>query len=104
MASSRISSSSVSPVEPVTSMPESPVLIRSPFLVRNSDLLLAIFFGALILFAHDAVQRLLIFGMAILQLIEGRIPILKTPAGRMTSVFIQLVLGIVLMHQDGDIA
>jgi two-component system, NtrC family, sensor histidine kinase HydH len=100
MASTRISSSSVASAPPA----ETPAIARSAFPVRNSDLLLAILFGALILFAHDTVQKALIFGMAILQLIEGRIPILKTPAGRMTSVFLQLVLGCVLMHQDGDIA
>jgi signal transduction histidine kinase len=74
------------------------------FPVRNSDLLLAILFGALILFAHDLYQKALVFGLAVLQLIEGRIPLLKTPQGRMTSVLLQLVLGIVLMHATGDVA
>lgn len=74
------------------------------FPVRNSDLLLAILFGALILSAHTLPQRALVFGLAVLQLIEGRVPLLRTPTGRMTSVFLQLLLAIVLMHETGDIA
>ncbi len=72
--------------------------------VRNSDLILAILFGAMILFAHDGAQRWLVLGLGVLQLIEGRIPFLRTAAGRMSSVFLQLALGCELMHITGDIA
>ncbi len=68
------------------------------FPVRNSDLLLAILFGTLILLAHDLFQQALLLGLAVLQLIEGRVPLLRTPPGRMTSVFLQLALGYELMH------
>jgi signal transduction histidine kinase len=72
--------------------------------IRNSDLLLALLFGALILFAHDLAQQALVLGLGVLQLIEGRVPVLRTAAGRMTSVFLQLALGIELMHVTGDVA
>ena len=72
--------------------------------IRNSDLLLAILFGALILFAHDFAQKALVLGLGVLQLIEGRVPVLRSPFGRMSSVFLQLVLGCELMHKTGDIA
>lgn len=72
--------------------------------LRNSDLLLALLFGALILFAHDATEMALLLGLAILQLIEGRVRLLKTAPGRMTSVFLQLALGFELMRETGAIA
>jgi signal transduction histidine kinase len=86
------------------------------FPVRISDLLLAVLFGALILFAHEEghsfydltvfslYQKSLILGLGILQLAEGRVPFLRTPQGRMTSVFLQLALGFELMHVTGDVA
>jgi signal transduction histidine kinase len=85
--------------------------------VRTSDLLLAALFGALIIYAHAAgdsafphlsaaslAQKALILGLAILQLIEGRVPLLRTPRGRMASVFLQLALSVELMHITGDVA
>src|SRR6266704_370427 len=72
--------------------------------VRNSDLLLAILFGVLIYYAHDLPQKALLLGLAVLQLVEGRVSLLTTSWGRMASVFVQLALGIELMHLDGDIA
>ena len=72
--------------------------------VRNSDLLLVLVFGALIYFAHDLSQRVLVLGLAVLQLIEGRAPLLKTFSGRMTSVFLQLALGIELMRETDGVA
>jgi signal transduction histidine kinase len=67
-------------------------------------MLLAILFGVLILLAHDMQQQALLAGLAILQLIEGRVPVLRTTAGRMVSVFLQLALGFELMHVTGDAA
>jgi len=78
--------------------------VRHTFPVRNSDMLLAILFGALIFFAHDLSQQALILGLAVLQLIEGRVPVLRTPPGRMTSVLLQLLLGFELMHETGGVA
>lgn len=37
-------------------------------------------------------------------MIEGRVPLLRAPAGRMTSVFLQLALGFDLMRLTGEIA
>ena len=68
------------------------------FPVRNSDLLLAILFGTLIVLAHDLFQQALLLSLAVLQLIEGRVPLLRTLPGRMTSVFLQLALGFELMQ------
>ena len=66
--------------------------------VRLSDVLLALLFGALIVFADEAPDRLLLCGLGILQLIEGRVPILSTRTGRTISVFLQLGLSFELMH------
>jgi two-component system, NtrC family, sensor histidine kinase HydH len=74
------------------------------FPVRNSDLLLAILFGTLIVLAHDLFQQALLLGLAVLQLVEGRVPLLRTSMGRMASVFLQLGLGFLLMHVTGDAA
>ena len=48
-------------------------------------------------------QKALLLGLAILQLIEGRVPFLRTPQGRMTSVFLQLALGFELMRETGGV-
>jgi two-component system, NtrC family, sensor histidine kinase HydH len=72
--------------------------------VRISDVLLAILFGALIYKAHDLPQKALLLGLAVLQLIEGRVRLLRTPPGRMLSVFLQLALGFELMNQTGGVA
>lgn len=72
--------------------------------VRISDVLLAILFGTLIVFAHDLLQQAMLLGLAVLQLIEGRVRLLRTPPGRMLSVFLQLALGFELMHQTGGVA
>lgn len=72
--------------------------------VRISDALLALFFGALIFLAHANPQRALLFGLALLQLIEGRLPLLRVAWVRMLSVFLQLLMGFELMHLTGDVA
>ena len=66
--------------------------------IQISDLLLALFFGVLIVMAHVAAERALLFGVAVLQLMEGRVPLLRTVYGRMASVFLQVVLGFQLMQ------
>jgi signal transduction histidine kinase len=72
------------------------------FPVRISDLLLAVLFGALIFLAHDLPQKALVLGLAALQLIEGRVRLLRMPAGRLTSVFLQLALSVELIHQTNS--
>lgn len=66
--------------------------------VRTSDILLAILFGAMIWEAHNLEQRALLLGLAILQLLEGRVAFLMIPEGRLISVVLQLGIGFELMH------
>ena len=49
-------------------------------------------FGALIFLAHDISERSFILGLAVLQLVEGRIPFLTTLWGRTISVVLQLII------------
>jgi two-component system sensor histidine kinase HydH len=65
--------------------------------LRIQDILLTLMFGALILLAHDDWERAFMVGLAVLQLIEGRIPILATVWGRTASVVLQLILGYLLI-------
>lgn len=60
--------------------------------LRIQDILLAVMFGALIFLAHDIWERSFILGLAVLQLAEGRIPLLTTLWGRTTSVVLQLII------------
>src|SRR3954471_18131491 len=71
--------------------------MRFRFQLRIQDGILALMFGALIFLTHDAWQMSFMLGLAILQLIEGRVPLLDTPWGRAGSVILQLVLGYLLI-------
>jgi two-component system, NtrC family, sensor histidine kinase HydH len=71
--------------------------MRFRFQLRVQDGILALMFGALIFLTHDAWQMSFMLGLAILQLIEGRVPLLDTPWGRAGSVILQLVLGYLLI-------
>ena len=62
------------------------------FKLRVQDILLTVMFGALIFLAHDIWEKSFILGLAILQLVEGRIPFLTTLWGRTTSVVLQLII------------
>jgi two-component system, NtrC family, sensor histidine kinase HydH len=57
---------------------------------RVQDIFLVVMFGALLLLAHDEWERGFLAALAILQLIEGRVPMLGTPRGRALSVMLQL--------------
>jgi two-component system sensor histidine kinase HydH len=70
------------------------------FKLRMQDILLTLMFGALIFLAHDISERLLILGLAVLQLVEGRIPYLTTLPGRAISVVLQLVIVWLLVGYD----
>jgi len=72
--------------------------------VRNSDMLLAIFFGVLILLADQPAQRLPLIGLGIIQLLESRLPFLSQTTGRVVSVTLQLLLAFELMHESGGVA
>ena len=61
---------------------------------RTQDVLLALMLGALTYLTHDVWQMAFMGGLAVLQLVEGRIPWLDTTWGRATSVVLQLVWAI----------
>jgi two-component system sensor histidine kinase HydH len=61
------------------------------------DILLSLMFASLILLAHDDWERAFLVGLAVLQLIEGRIPLLATIPGRTASVALQLIIGYLLI-------
>lgn len=71
--------------------------------LRVQDILLAFMFAVLIFLAHNAWERTFLLGLAILQLIEGRLPLLDKTWGRATSVALQLILGFLLIGLTGSI-
>ena len=73
------------------------------FAVRVQDVLLALIFGVLILLAHDAWERFFMTALAVLQLLEGKVAVLARPAGRVTSVVLQLISGYLLIGYTGGI-
>ncbi len=73
------------------------VITRARFNVRIQDILIALMFGALVILAHNALERFLLAGLASLQLIEGRIVWLSTRTGRATSIVLQLLICYVLL-------
>ena len=73
------------------------------FKLRIQDVLLTVMFGALIFLAHDMWERSFILGLAVLQLVEGRIPFLTTLWGRTISVVLQLVIVWLLIGYDEGI-
>jgi two-component system sensor histidine kinase HydH len=71
---------------------------------RIQDIFLVIMFGALLFLAHDAWERVFLGGLALLQLIEGRVPLLGTERGRAISVVLQLTLAYLLIGYTGGIS
>src|ERR1700722_15685808 len=67
------------------------------FRLRAQDALMVMLFGVLIFLAHDISERTLLTGIAVLQLIEGRVQWLNTMWGRATSVVVQLILVFLLI-------
>jgi signal transduction histidine kinase len=65
---------------------------RAWFRISIQDALLVLMFAALVFLAHDAPQKLLLAGLGVLQLIEGRTSKLNTLAGRMTWTLLQLIV------------
>jgi two-component system, NtrC family, sensor histidine kinase HydH len=76
---------------------------RPGFKIRVQDILLALMFATLIYLAHTVSEELLLSGIAVLQLIEGHVPLLDTGWGRATSVTLQLILGFLLLGITGAI-
>lgn len=54
-------------------------------------------FAALIALAHNELERGPLIALAALQLVEGRVPWLSTPRGRLTSVVLQLIVCYLLL-------
>ena len=73
------------------------------FKLRVQDVLLSVMFGALVILAHDSWERSFILGLAVLQLVEGRIPFLTTLWGRTVSVMLQLIIVWLLIGYDEGI-
>lgn len=84
------------------------------FKLRVTDVLLAVMFGTLIYLAHDPTEfpfqqpvtfweKSFLFGLAVLQLIVGRVAFLDTPRGRVTLVAAQMILLYLLIGYDGGI-
>ena len=73
------------------------------FKLRIQDLLLAAMFGALIYLAHDVWEMIFITALALLQLIEGKVPGLNTWRGRAASVVLQMALGYLLIGYTGGV-
>src|SRR5690348_8687563 len=71
--------------------------------LRVQDVLLVVLFGALIYLAHDAWQRFFLFGLAVFQLVEGRVSWLNSGWGRTTSVFLQFVICYLLIGYTGGV-
>jgi two-component system sensor histidine kinase HydH len=73
------------------------------FKLRVQDVLLTFLFGALIFLAHDIWEQSMLSGLAILQLVEGRIPLLTTFWGRTASVVLQLTIVWLLVGYTGGV-
>jgi two-component system sensor histidine kinase HydH len=71
--------------------------------LRIQDLLLALAFGALIYLTHDQSEMWLMIGIAVLQLLEGRIARLSPTWGIGVSVGLQLILGYLLVGITGGV-
>jgi len=72
-------------------------LDRRDLRIRAQHVLLLVMFVTLIWLAHDNLERFCIAGLAVLQLIEGRVEWLDTVTGRVVSIGSQLVICYVLL-------
>jgi signal transduction histidine kinase len=83
---------------------EGPARSRSWFGIRIQDILLSVVFGALIVLAHNYLERIYLTGIAFLQLIEGRGAWLDSLGVRVASIVLQLMLCWLLMDITGWLA
>ena len=74
-----------------------------PFKVRTQEVLLAVMFVALLYMAHDSSERVIMLCVAVLQMIEGRVPAMSSPRYRMASVLTQLLLAFLLIGITGGV-
>ena len=81
-----------------------PETTQSPvFKPRIQEALLAVLFVALLFMAHDLSERAIMLGVAILQLVEGRVPAMSSYRYRMGSVLAQLLLAFLLIGITGGV-
>ena len=73
------------------------------FKLRTQEVLLAMMFVALLYLAHDISERVLMLGVALLQLMEGRMPVTSSHWYRMASVVTQLILAFLLIGISGGV-
>jgi two-component system sensor histidine kinase HydH len=71
--------------------------------LRVQDGFLIVMFGVLIFLAHDDTEKAFITALTVLQLIEGRIPLLTTAWGRAASVVLQLTIVWLLVGYTGGV-
>jgi two-component system sensor histidine kinase HydH len=84
-------------------MPEDTTIPRAWFRIRIQDILLALMLGTLIVLAHDPSEKSLLIALAILQLIEGRVPFLDSTRGRAASILLQMAVGFLLIGITGGV-
>lgn len=60
-------------------------------------------FTALVVLAHDGRERAYLLGVAVLQLIEGKVPWLEKTGGRITSIGLQLAICYLLIGWTGAV-
>ena len=82
---------------PDPALPHARSNARIQDVVRIQDVLIALIFGALVILAHNATERFLLAGLALMQLLEGRAAWLDTHWGRATSILLQLLLCYLLL-------
>ncbi len=85
-------------------MPDDTNIPAGPFKLRMQDVILALLFAAMALLPpQDPWELALIATLGILQLLEGRIPLLRRAAGRVTFILLQFIVGWVLIGYSGGI-
>ncbi len=69
----------------------------------TQEVILGAMLAALLYLAHDISERVLMFGLAILQIGEGSLPVLRTRWYRLASVVAQLILAFLLIGITGGV-
>jgi signal transduction histidine kinase len=83
--------------------PTEPTPSPGRFLFPAQEVILGAMLAALLYLAHDPSERILFFGLAVLQIAEGHIPALRTLWYRMASVVAQLILAFLLIGITGGV-
>lgn len=78
-------------------MTPQPTVLSAPFRIRAQDYLIVALFLALIVLAHNNLERFYLGALGVLQVIEGHVPWLMSLPGRVTSVGLQLLVCYLLL-------